>query len=49
MNFGSDVTHRACVEEIGLSWTEIEQCANSPFATRQQLGFEQLTSKFSPV
>lgn len=48
MNFGTDRTHRTCVEQFGFSWAEIEQCANGVVSERQQLGFEQITGE-SPL
>ena len=35
--------HQPCVESFGISWNDITQCVASDFATRQQLGYEQVT------
>ncbi|KAG5681786.1 hypothetical protein PVAND_011194 [Polypedilum vanderplanki] len=44
MQFGADRTHQACVEAFGVSWNEILQCVGGEFATKQQLGFERVTT-----
>lgn len=41
----ADRTHQACVQSFGgVSWDEILQCAESEFATNQQLQYEQITA-----
>ncbi|CRK98817.1 CLUMA_CG012046, isoform A [Clunio marinus] len=44
MVIGADRTHQTCVEQFGFDWNEIVQCTQSEFATRQQLGYEQITT-----
>lgn len=51
MQFGEgtnvkDRTHQQCVEAFGVDWNEILQCVGSEFASRQQLAYEQITSRF---
>lgn len=46
MRTGAAVSHQPCAEEAGFDFNEILAIANSDFAIRQQLSFEQLSSKF---
>lgn len=40
MSPGTDVSHRTCVEQFGVEWSEIEECMVSDETIAQQLGFE---------
>lgn len=45
MRSGSDPTHQACVEETGMLFYHVEECAAGDFAIKQMLTFEQMTGK----
>lgn len=44
MSPGTDLTHRACVEEFGFSWDEIVTCSNSDFAVQTLLEWERISA-----
>lgn len=46
MSADADRSHRTCVEALGFSWDEIAQCAQSDFATNQQLEYEKISGNF---